>query len=693
MKSLIWKECHENLKWATLAALVLGGFLALGRPPLMHPALLLFLSPIAAVSGAALGFLQVFFESDGDKRSLMLHRPMSRSRIFLGKAAAGVGLYLLAMGIPFVCYVAWVATPGHVAEPFRWQMALPGLADIFAGVVYYFAGMLIAQREARWYASRGLPLVTALLCSFFVWMLPEFWHAVLAIVILGAPLAVAAWGSFLTGGAFAPLPRLSKVALGVTCVTALLALGVLVKPFVWLPLSLVGLPTLRPNMTRYKLDREGRVLVVRFRQGEIESLTDLEGREPPLLKGKPLSFYALQDMCAPFSADVSPRFQSYRNPGRFFMGCENNTSRDGERWFYVSDQGLLAGYDVRSGRVIGSCGPDGFVPDGQQPAARFEGQPYQDSFMFQTKPADRLSFPGGVYLVDFGSRTVRKLYSPAEGESILGAVPAAGEGRTFVMTDKSARVIHRTGTTLFSAPFVVDPDNYAVVRVAQLQNPERWVVRYERSWFMGSELGNITPGQLVEYDPAGREVACQILPPTPMHEPSDAQALLGLITPPAEAAVLAWATEHSIVSARQNGGREVQPLLFLLVVPGQTFNPLGAGMAAGSGTILAYRGLILLSALACSLVCFLRARRYSLSFAGRLVWSLCGLLFGPAGLLLMLAVQEWPARVACPGCHKPRVVTRATCEHCGSPHAAPAEDGTEIFEPELATPHVAVAGR
>jgi predicted amidophosphoribosyltransferase len=63
------------------------------------------------------------------------------------------------------------------------------------------------------------------------------------------------------------------------------------------------------------------------------------------------------------------------------------------------------------------------------------------------------------------------------------------------------------------------------------------------------------------------------------------------------------------------------------------------------------------------------------------------LLFGPAGLLLMLAVQEWPARITCPDCRKPRAVTRDTCEHCGSPHASPAPDGTEIFEAKTATPH------
>jgi hypothetical protein len=59
----------------------------------------------------------------------------------------------------------------------------------------------------------------------------------------------------------------------------------------------------------------------------------------------------------------------------------------------------------------------------------------------------------------------------------------------------------------------------------------------------------------------------------------------------------------------------------------------------------------------------------------------------------MLAVQQWPARVTCPACRRPRVVTRDTCEHCGAAQALPAPDGTEIFEPDEATPHVALAGR
>src|SRR5262249_34519739 len=146
-----------NLKWVAVPGLVIGGFMAvLGPPSLMGYGTLLYLALITVVFAVMLGFLQVFFESRGDKRSILMHRPLSATQIFLSKAIVGVGLYLVAVGIPFGCPVALHAAPGYVAEPFVWPMVLPWLADILSGLVYYFAGMLVAQREARWYGSRGL---------------------------------------------------------------------------------------------------------------------------------------------------------------------------------------------------------------------------------------------------------------------------------------------------------------------------------------------------------------------------------------------------------------------------------------------------------------------------------------------------------------------------------------------------------
>jgi hypothetical protein len=97
--------------------------------------------------------------------------------------------------------------------------------------------------------------------------------------------------------------------------------------------------------------------------------------------------------------------------------------------------------------------------------------------------------------------------------------------------------------------------------------------------------------------------------------------------------------------------------------------------------------LILLSAAVCALGCFLVPRRYAFSRARCIGWAVVGFFLGWAGLLLMLVLQEWPARIACANCHKLRVVTRDTCEQCGAPHAAP--DGTEIFESAAIVPDAA----
>ena len=148
MKALLWKEWRENRKWAALPLLLLVLVTGLfGHFNLMDWRLLLFLSFVAALFGAALGFVQVNSEARGDRRALLLHRPVSHSRVFFSKTFVGAGVYLLGVGLPLVWTVAWSATPGHVASPFLWPMVLPRLADILTGRVYDFAGTLAAARE------------------------------------------------------------------------------------------------------------------------------------------------------------------------------------------------------------------------------------------------------------------------------------------------------------------------------------------------------------------------------------------------------------------------------------------------------------------------------------------------------------------------------------------------------------------
>jgi hypothetical protein len=301
MTALIWKEWRENFKWTLVPALLIFAPMGLfGPAPLIDFFYQFYVSLIAAMYGAVLGFLQVFPESQGDKRSLLLHRPLSRAHIFLGKAVAGLGLYLLALAIPFAFTVALAAIPGYLSQPFSLPMVLPWLADALTGIVYYFAGMLTAQREARWYGSRCLPLAAGLFCSIVVWTVPEFWQALLAIVLVGTMGAVAAWGSFSAGGTYTPQPGLAKVALAVTLLTGLSALSFLGKTFLGRYLE----PGTRYT---YLLDQRGRVLDVHDKSGEVQSVADLEGQLPPELQGVRLDHHALVENSNPEARVASTR--------------------------------------------------------------------------------------------------------------------------------------------------------------------------------------------------------------------------------------------------------------------------------------------------------------------------------------------------------------------------------------------------
>jgi hypothetical protein len=398
MKALVWKELQENVKWVPLPGLAILLVFLIDRPLTPMPGVTgaYFLCLIAVAFGAALGFLQIVFESRGDKRSLLLHRPISRSRIFLAKAIAGIALYALALGVPFACAESWYATPGRIPAPFHWQTSLPWLADILSGLVYYFAGMLTAQRQVRWYGSRCLPLAAAFLCSYLVWTVPEFWQALLAIGSAGLFVGVAAWGSFCAGGAFAPQPRLAKAALAMTLLAGLQIASVLGKQMIgqWFDSGIAW---------ESNIDRQGRVLIAPFKDsyGVIDPWMDTSEQRLPELKSKVME----PGLVAPRAGMETPIELSYRNTGRYYVPYRNEPMPGQEIWYYDQIQRRLVGFDSKMHQSLGSFGPDGFTPPGRPPGSPFQGElryrtsrwdaPVQHFLaLYSTRPSAGESFPG-----------------------------------------------------------------------------------------------------------------------------------------------------------------------------------------------------------------------------------------------------------------------------------------------------------
>jgi hypothetical protein len=227
MRALIWKEVREQVKWAMLWLIAIG--LACGAAlsavsvrdwdnvsllcSRLFYAVMLF---GATLGGLLLGLLQTLPEARPGRWAFLMHRPLARPRIFGAKVCGGLLLFVPAMGLPLLGSAIWVATPGNVAAPFDARSVLPGIGAILTGIMFYFAGLLVGLRPARWWCSRGVPLVTAAAIAFVGVAVTEFWQAVLVNAVGIVLLAVCAAGCFLTNGEYRPLPRAAKLALGVT---------------------------------------------------------------------------------------------------------------------------------------------------------------------------------------------------------------------------------------------------------------------------------------------------------------------------------------------------------------------------------------------------------------------------------------------------------------------------------------------
>jgi hypothetical protein len=693
MKALIWKEWRENRKWVPLPGLVILLVFLIDKPdaPMFDLTDSYFFCLTAVGFGAALGFVQIFFEAQGDKRSLLVHRPLSPSRIFLAKALAGVSLYLLALGVPFLWLESWLATPGNIPAPYHWRTSLPWLADILSGLVYYFAGMLTAQRAARWAGSRCLGLAAAFCCSYLVWTLPEFRQALVAIGSIGSFVALAAWGSFSAGGEYAPQPRVAKAALAITFLAGLLILSVFGK-------QMIGDGFDSGIYRESMIDRQGRVLSGLFQEGvgAIGPWTDESGQQPPDLEGQPVD----SRTSALYGAMETPLDWSYRNNGRFYVRCSNDSKPGQEVWYYDQARRRLFGYDKVFHHSLGSFGPDGFCPAGQQPGERFRGELRYRSNRWSTRHTEYLTFSDGVYMVDFARRKIRSFFTPAPGETVTFADWWNAEldrkrRLVGVGTDKSFHLLRDEDAPVVSVPRVYRERPGGIVYVGLLENPERYLVWYQ-SWksLLEPEELRITPTYLLEYDATSHAlIHCRTLPPPPLQVASYAEALFGLLTPMSEAVALVGASTYLRAEARSKGSTQ-KPVLLSYLENTRHFIPgTSRYKSTPSGLIPAYLAFILSAAAACGFGCSLAAKRYALGRARTVGWALCGVLFGWVGLVLMLVLQEWPARIACPKCRKFRVVTRDTCEHCGALHTLPGPDGTEVFEENVAIPRPVLATR
>jgi len=664
MKKLILKELREQYKIALIGLAILTVMLSLefagygshlrqvmsmaqgpseSFQPLLKHALLVQVSIFCAVFGMLLGWLQIRAEKHPDLWAFLVHRPISRNIILRSKVVSGFVLYAAGAGLPLFGIILVVSIPGNVAAPFTWAMALPLISIFLVGMVYYFAGLLTGVRKARWFASRGVGLGLGVLANIFLFVMPEFWHALLIIVVTGSLLALAAWGSFQTGGYYRDQPIAGKVALIVTSSVSVLVILGLTTTFV------VNLALSRGEYTTsyYQLTKEGNIIRI-FRQGFDEEVVDINGQtvldEKSGQKIKQQDLQQPQQLWATTKGNGqrgSYQQQSFFNITRFFSAWR---VKDQALWYLTAD-GRLVAYDVITRRFAGILAPSGGGDGGMANDSRFLLPPeYGPGYFNNHQTRGVLASARTAYLVDLEKRQLKPLFTVTNGDAIQGFAGArsarleAANGSVLLLTRTSIRLLDVEGRTKLHLPYVPSSPEYPMVNFFWLE-PAGFAVRFDPDHLLSEKSGGKLLSHVKWVNPDGSIRKAQDLPKLPELIQKNADRFFVSLLPP------------------------IFPLWSL------------------NESYRVWSGFRIVPAILCAGIGWWLGRRNNFTLKAQIGWGVFHLLFGLPGFLAFLAVQEWPPRESCPGCNKLRVIDRESCEHCGANFAPPEKTGTEIFEP------------
>ena len=361
-----------------------------------------------------------------------------------------------------------------------------------------------------------------------------------------------------------------------------------------------------------------------------------------------------------------------------FPPSPNTTS-----WYYIRRAGLIAVYDNRTARRIGWIGPAGLTRGNAMPGSRFVGDLRQYSEYGYFQPL--IALPSAVYRIERNELNVRKVFTAAPGEEVLGAAGAGDSAGVLslgpraefdaIATTRAVRVQARDGTPELVVPHDPSAAGYGSVTVTRaLRAPNApTVIWYSPLYGTLPEPQRDTAlDQITEYGAGDSVIAHVALNPesasaTPTPEGWAEVIGTGVVEPIAEPI---WrASKRALVGDHFRGPEQAQQAQQAQQAHRRPVRLVVGWIAA------------LLSALASAIIAWTLGRRRASAPRQAAWWTVVGFLAGPLGVLLMQSLLERPAREPCAVCGKKRVVTRELCEHCGAPFGAPALDGTEIFEP------------
>jgi ABC-2 family transporter protein len=630
MRALIAKELREHLVLAGIGlAAGLGLALLTGTGPAQSGVSMpigseSYLKQLAVVSyvvAAGLGFLLSWKEELRGTWTFLLHRPVSRGQVLAGKLLAGMALYMLATGIPFLALAAWSAVPGSYPAPWSSDYVRAGAILLAGGLPVLVGAFSAGASQARWYTTRFTPVLAAGLLIFLGKQATSWLGE--AGVLLGATvlLALGAWSTFAGAAKFRWISAL-PVTLGACC--ALMMGSALLREEVRARLSRedTGAP-----WVAFEFAKNGAVVRATRRSGSAEALESLDGLpiEPRAGQRPYLLTYPLERTLRDPMSSRGERAWSVR-------ALTRNRPASGWVIHALARERVLVAYDVQTRRVAGYLGRNGFAP------RREDVQPFAEGW--SPDPGDQESLrvrdSSGLYLLD--AKGSPPWHVPLDGAMDVAVTVGPGFG-----DEEPMRVLVRApGYVDVYAPNVPVPVRYRLsseldraktLRISLLPDG---VLGVQASFPQGGEQEGVL---LVKLEPSGRtawEQRVQRAPPARdqgrEHE-RVADALLG-VNPPLAALVLFSAGGFDEATLHEKLGRSA----------------------------LALSGLL---SLACAMAVLRSLRRRGDPRVAQLGWTAFALLGGLPALVAFIA-RERAARVPCPSCGAKRVPSSLSCPRCAA---------------------------
>ena len=407
-------------------------------------------------------------------------------------------------------------------------MALPGLADILMGLVYYFAALMVTLQIGSWFGARTLAIFAAVHVSLFSNEGRYFYNALEATLLMGLVIYIAAAGAMLSNGTWRVRPWISRMAFLIVVFYGICGLGDLGQMLVQAADS-----TPYYQEPQYRFTREGQPLMIATKPDLSVEVKDLDGHiitdERYIGRQSYENFLNLAYISSyvgdSHGLDFNRYYRQYRNGYVYAEQIRmNGMYTPPVQWFYLKQQRYFVGFSNQNKRPVEIADRTGFKPWGSV-TEPFGPEAKGTSMYGETCLITEGSM---VYLFDLPHEKLTPISSPdggtVSGANILGFVAKgnAYQQRVVLALAHELAVYDLKGNSIATLPYHYDVEKWGAISLAIGQDGAPYFIQYDASIWMGWAKRQKIPSYFEDVDTQGTAVHSYMLPKLPMTWPKKA---------------------------------------------------------------------------------------------------------------------------------------------------------------------------